>query len=144
MTSWESNSPSEEMSGFLPKVSLAPNWENTVFWFHDESTFNANDDEITLWKDDTMQVIKPKGRGSGIMVSDFIEERQGYRALSDLIHSAHLEKDATMPQSARVLFEYGQNRDGYWDNNLFMEQMNAALKVAEAKYPKSLPKCVGL
>ena len=28
----------------------------------------------TMWKDETMQVLEPKGRGAGLMVSDFIEE----------------------------------------------------------------------
>ena len=37
-----------------------------------------------------------------------------------------------MPQSAHVLFEYGQNRDGYWNDDCFMKQMETAIKVAEA------------
>ena len=49
----------------------------TTRYFHDESVYNANDDLRTMWKNDTMQVIKPKGKGTGIMVSDFIEERVG-------------------------------------------------------------------
>ena len=46
-----------------------------IFFFHDESTFSANDDERIMWKDRTMQVLWPKGRGAGLMISDFIEER---------------------------------------------------------------------
>lgn len=42
--------------------SVAPDHKDTIFWFHDESSYNANDDQTTLWKDDTMQVIKPKSR----------------------------------------------------------------------------------
>ena len=130
-----SNSPSPEMASYLPEVELSPDWENTIFWFHDETTFNANDDQKTMWKDDTIQVIKPKSRGSGIMVSDFIEERQGYLALSDSMHSTLASTDPTMPKEARRLFEYGHARDGYWNNDHFMQQMEIAVKVAEAKYP---------
>ena len=81
------------MASFLPEVELSPDWENTIFWFHDETTFNANE---TMWKDDTIQVIKPKSRGSGIMVSDFVEEWQGYLALSDSMHSTLASTDPTI------------------------------------------------
>lgn len=66
------------MADLLPDVTVSPDANNTIFWFHDESTYNSNDDEVTMWKDETMQVLKPKGRGAGLMVSDFIEERDGY------------------------------------------------------------------
>ena len=68
------------------------------------------------------------------MVSDFIE-RQGNLALPDSIHAALVEQDPGMPLSAWVIFEFGANCDGYWNNDHFMEQMETAVKVAEAKYP---------
>lgn len=36
----------------------------------------------------------------------------------------------------RTLLEYGESRDGYWTGAKFMKQMENAVKVAEAKYPK--------
>ena len=45
-----------------------------IFIFHDESTFNANDDKSLQWSRTESQVIRSKTRGSGIMVSDFITE----------------------------------------------------------------------
>ena len=39
-----------------------------------------------MWKDQTMQVMRPKGRGAGLMVSDFIEERDGYLAIPDALY----------------------------------------------------------
>ena len=50
-------------------------------------------------------------------------------------HAALVEQDPAMPQSAWVIFEFSANRDGYWNNDHFMEQMETAVKVAEAKYP---------
>ncbi len=138
----QETAPSEDVARLLPDVELSPDRDNTIFWFHDESTFNANDDQPMMWKDATMQVIKPKGRGSGIMVSDFIEERDGYLALSDSMFQAISEVDPSVPQSARVLFEYGKNRDGYWNSELFINQMKVAIKVAEAKYPPRVYKHV--
>ena len=69
------------------------------------------------------------------MVSDFIEERDGYLAIPDAMYKTMKQHDPKLPQSARVVFEYGKTRDGYWNNQLFMEQMEVAVKVAEAKYP---------
>ena len=79
--------------------------------------------------------MRPKGRGAGLMVSDFIEERDGYLAIPDTQYEAIKNDDPSIPQSARVIFEYGKTRDGYWNSELFMEQMHTAVKVAEAKYP---------
>ena len=73
----ESNAPSDEAAKLLPEVTISPEQRDTIFWFHDESSYNANDDQPTMWKDETMQVMRPKGRGTGLMVSDFIEERDG-------------------------------------------------------------------
>ena len=106
-----SNSPSEEMACLLPNVELSPDHDKTIFWFHDESSYNANDDERTMWKDDTMQVLKPKGRGAGIMVSDFIEERDGYLCLSDSMHQTLVAKDTSLPKSARVLLPRARMRE---------------------------------
>ena len=69
------------------------------------------------------------------MVSDFIEERDGYLAIPDVMYETMKQHDPTISQSARVVFEYGKTCDGYWNNQLFMEQMEVAVKVAEAKYP---------
>ena len=130
-----SNAPSEEQAALLPSIASPPDIDHTIIFFHDESTFSANDDERTMWSDGTMQVLKPKGRGAGLMVSDFIEEQGGYLSLSDDMHEYALSQDPSIPQSARVIFEYGIQKEGYWNNELFMKQMENAIKVAEAKYP---------
>ena len=78
-----------ETAALLPDVTVSPQSDNTIFWFHDESSYNANDNQTTIWKDSTMQVIKPKSRGAGLMVSDFIEERDGYLSLSQSMHELY-------------------------------------------------------
>ena len=52
--------------------------EKTVVLFHDESTFQANDDQPILWTAKGSSVMRLKSKGSDIMVSDFICERGGY------------------------------------------------------------------
>ena len=49
-----------------------------IFQFYDESTFNANDDQPTVWKGDTMQIIDLWGKGRWINVPDFIEEKNTF------------------------------------------------------------------
>jgi len=39
---------------------------------HDESTFNANDGRHQMWIEGDKQPLRPKGKGKGIMVSDFL------------------------------------------------------------------------
>ena len=58
----------------------SPSSEHTaknIFIFHDESTFNANDDESLQWGQTESQVFRPKSGSSGIMVSNFITENDG-------------------------------------------------------------------
>ena len=55
----------------------------TVFLFHDESTFNVNDHQNMKWGIKGEEVMKKKSRGAGIMVSDFIDNHNGFLALTD-------------------------------------------------------------
>ena len=50
---------------------------------NDESTFHSNEDQGWVWAEQWSQQIKPKGQGRGIMVSDFIDEYNGYLQLTD-------------------------------------------------------------
>ena len=75
---------------------LPPKPVKRVFFFHDESTFNSNEDQPTQWGEKGRHMLRPKSKGSGgrhmlrpkskgsgIMVSDFVDERQGYLALTE-------------------------------------------------------------
>ena len=46
--------------------------------FHDESTFHANADQSFHWSDGSNQALKQKSLGQAVMVSDFIDEVDGY------------------------------------------------------------------
>ena len=49
--------------------------KNVVFIYHDETTFNAYDAKPSVWVDSCgSSEVRPKGKGQGIMVSDFIDE----------------------------------------------------------------------
>ena len=84
--------------------------EKNIFIFHDESTFNANDDEALQWGRPESQIIRPKGRGSGIMVSDFITEKDGYLCLTEEEYAVAHRNDSNIRMGARTKLEYGEAR----------------------------------
>ena len=122
---------SEEVKEVFPDDFGSPPPEGTaknIFIFHDESTFNANDDESLQWGRPESQVIRTKSRGSSIMVSDFITENDGYLCLTPSEYDAMKQSDPSVCMGSRTLLEYGENRDGYWTSNKFMKQMRIAVK----------------
>ena len=79
--------------------------------------------------------LLPKTKGSGVMVSDFIDEYDGYLRLTDAQFDLAQADDSAISKSARVTFEYGSERGGYWTGERFMEQMVIACDIAAIKYP---------
>ena len=136
----ESNAPTEKARQSLPTDLHCPAAEildKTVIFFHDETTFQANEDQSTFWGSKGTVVMKPKNKGAGIMVSDFIDERNGYLCLTQEEYVRAREADSTIQMQARCLFEYGEAKEGYWTCEKFIQQMRKAIKIAEFKYPKS-------
>lgn len=133
------NAPTEDAKAALPQDLDPCNPElskKTVVLFHDETTFQANDDQTVFWGTKDTKVMRPKSKGSGIMVSDYIDEFNGYLALTMDEYQEAKKKDPTARMQARTLLEYGEAREGYWTSDKFMEQMEKAVKIAETKYPK--------
>ena len=59
-------------------------------------------------------MLKPKSKGSGIMVSDFVDEHNGFLALSDEEYDAAKMKHPNIRKYGCEFLEYGENREGYW------------------------------
>ena len=112
--------------------------------YHDESMFNINDTQTWLWAADDMPVIQPKTKGSGIMVSDFIDQHDAFLQLADEQHAVAKQSDADFPKTARALLEYGAEREGYWTGEKFMVNIANAAKIADFKYNKEKHKIVWL
>ena len=51
--------------------------------YHDESIFHSNEDQGWAWAEKWGQLIKPKGQGKGIMISNFVEEYNEYLRFDD-------------------------------------------------------------
>ena len=52
-----------------------------VLIFHDESTLSAHDGRHMGWSEKGKEPLLPKGREQGLMVSDFIDEHNGFLQL---------------------------------------------------------------
>ena len=79
------NAPTEEDMQALPDDLDPPIQEKrkkTVVFFHDERIFQSNEDQNSQMGVPGTKVIMPKSRGSGIMISDFIDEHNGFLSLT--------------------------------------------------------------
>ncbi len=57
------------------------------------------------------------------MVSDFIDEHNGFLALSDDEYQTAKDSNPRICPYAREFLEYGENREGYWTRDKFITQM---------------------
>ena len=120
------NAPTEDAMRALPDVDGPTNERRlkTVVFFHDESTFMSNEDQPTQWGMKGEKMLKPKSKGAGIMVSDFIDEHNGFLALSDEEYDAAKVSNPRIHKYAREFLEYGESREGYWTRDKFIAQMH--------------------
>ena len=103
-----------------------------VLIYHNESCFHSNEDQGWQWAEEGRLMIKPKGKGRGLMVSDFIDEHDDFLALTpdEAAKLPHLSR-----HKARKILKYGAEQEGYWNSNRFMEQVKIVADIATHKYP---------
>ena len=73
--------------------------------YHDESIFNTNEGQTWMWATENTPVIQPKTKGAGVMVSDFIDQHQGFLCITEEEH-AITSHDHNFPIMARVMSQY--------------------------------------
>ena len=71
------------------------------------------------------------------MVSDFVDQHNGYLRLTDTEFAVGKTADPQMVQMARALLEYGAEHEGYWTSEKFMANIKNAVKIEKHKYPAS-------
>ena len=69
------------------------------------------------------------------MVSDFISEKDGYLKLTDEEFTVGRTSFPNLRQYGRESIEYGENKDGYWTSERFMEQIRKCADIVQCKYP---------
>ncbi|KAG1753179.1 hypothetical protein EDB19DRAFT_1902827 [Suillus lakei] len=91
-----------------------------IVWFHDESTFYANDRRKERWVHKSKHAIPlPKGEGVLLMVADFVSADHGWLCSPD------------GKESAQVLFKAGKARDRYFTNEEIITQATNAMDILE-------------
>ena len=100
-----------ELEGELPLIRVV----------HDESTFHANCDQSYFWGDESMNVLRQKSLGASIMVSDFIDEVNGFVR----------DKDG----EARLQLEI--QKDGYFNNDHLLGQVEKTINIFERVHPQA-------
>ena len=88
---------------------------------HHESTFNANCDQSYFLGDDSTNAIRQKSLGAGIMVSDFVDEINGF--VRDEV------------QETRLLLE--TQKEGYFNNDHLLEQVECTINIFEQVHPQA-------
>lgn len=132
----------EENGSIIPKTYPencaigSPDRRPVILITHDESTFNANDGRRQMWQKDGHSILCPKGKGKGIMVSDFLLP---WSQLNLFSLSAARQKELVssgIPSEAAEFFEYGKNNNGYWRGEHLLKQVvEKARPIGEALYP---------
>jgi hypothetical protein len=97
----------------------------TVIWYHDESTFYANDRRDVGWVY-SKATAKPraKGEGASLMVAEFVSADYGWL------------RSPNGSETARVLFRAGAGagREGYFDNNDILAHARTAMDILAKHY----------
>lgn len=116
------------------QIPIVPEGERPhVLIMHDESTFNANDGKRFLWVEDNKQPLRPKGRGKGIMVSDFLTAG-GQLQVPPTISDELLESEGLPRRFASEYLEY--SKDNYWTGEkMVIHTIKVALPIFRAAFP---------
>ena len=62
-------------------------------------------------------VLRPTSNGSGIMISDFIDVRNGFLVLKKEEYDRAVVNDPSIHMYARQFLEYGESHEGYWTSD---------------------------
>jgi len=101
---------------------------------HDESTLNSNEARSRVWIAHESTYLRPKGRGRGIMISDFLLPCGRLTAESLTIEQ---HQSLKLPLHASKTFEFGsQNHAGYWStDDIISYTLDTAVKMFKAVFP---------
>jgi hypothetical protein len=111
----------------------------------DEAIFRAYDGAKKFWLKQGETKLGKKGEGRGIMASAFLSEQFGFVSLAE---EQFLELNALRARIGKAplkfftsynckyypslyLFDFGKNREGYWDGDKMLEQTDEFIDVLE-------------
>ena len=126
----------EEMEIVIPPTCLEPGMKKHVIVIHDECIFYSNDSQQSMWLQEGESVLKKKGNGGSIMVSEFLCACHGRLRISK-----EQAENLGIPDSAQKIIKPGKNKDGYWKSEDMVAQLrDLALPFFDALHPN----CTGV
>ena len=111
--------------------------------FNDESTFKVKRNNPRHWKDIKEDKLRPKDGdlGAGRMISGFTEEYGGALKLTaDELKACNATRNARGDTPMKYVdfcikkFDYGKNRDGYWNTDDMIQHVIEVMDGLDAKY----------
>ena len=105
--------PCSDERAAIPPPDAETRQNQFLYTYHDESIFNTNEGRTWMWEGKDAPIIQPKTKGTGIMVSDFVDVQSGFLQLTDSKHALVKATDPDFPKTARMLLEYGADKVGY-------------------------------
>lgn len=106
----------------------------------DESIFHVNDRSRSVYLAEGQAILRQKGNGRAIHVSDFLDERSptGRLCLSE----QQLAEHDNLPETSRLtctdaqkIIYPGKNSDAWWDMKQLLQQVENAVKIFEYLHP---------
>lgn len=117
----------------IPK-DLPPGTKRRHLVTHDESTFNANDGSLYSWKIAGQEWLKPKSRGKGLMVSEFLLAADGRLACN----AGDDELTGRIYASETIQYGSGKNDDGWWNAEKMIAQTKKAINIFNKSHPDDI------
>ncbi len=94
---------------------------------HDESTFFEHDEKAFLWMEGDKKALRSKSRGRSLMISGFVCACHGFmKAIINNVHS-----------KSYILFEAGTNREGWWNNDKLVQQVQDCFPLIKHLHPNA-------
>ena len=69
-----------------------------ILTYHDKSIFNTNEGQSWMWAGEDAPIIQPKTKGSGIMVSDFVDAHSSFLLLTETEHDLAKAANPNFPK----------------------------------------------
>ena len=93
----------------------------TVVFFHDETISQSNQDQ-SLQKGQRLRSQNAGVQESSSSMSTMVPNRRGIRTCQ--------ASEPLRQEVCTSILEYGENREGYWTRDKFIEQMKSAVEMA--------------
>ncbi|KAJ8507050.1 hypothetical protein ONZ45_g10532 [Pleurotus djamor] len=107
--------------------TLGPGEKEIIAIFQDESTMHGHEYQPSLWLREGENVLRKKGRGRLIHISDFVTEVSGRLVIRNA--------DGEIVEDARTIIYPGTNGDAWWDHEQLLSQVERAIAIFNKAHP---------